>query len=223
MYEINMVKKVINKALNADPNFEDQISDIRKYVIHNVTMIQNGLSVLSTTGVKINSDLELFIFDVSRSNGWYNAHNSTNQKQETLFIKTIYKNLKVVSESFNLYKKSVFNFNDEVILKSHALINEFNSTKGFLGRISNEFVSILPRMLEDFFMILDEIRTVIVAMLIHKYLSGNYSTYEIGMIMKSNFENNGLVYEPSDKLLEFGFDGVFTLMNLIVQLDELKF
>lgn len=192
------------------------------YINPNIEMCQAGLYTAVTMGTEVRGTLLNFMLQVADSNGWYKANDFLDlKKEEQLFNDQIYKNLKKVSNDYNLYKENLLNFDKFIDDKASGVFELRNSSKNFIGLLKPQFIEGLPEKLADFYSFIDEIKIPIAALLVHRYLGAHLSSYEIERIMAMSFKKNGMVYEESDKILSLGITTMFEFQLIIADLQDL--
>jgi hypothetical protein len=223
MNQLKTINSIITKASLKDQQFNKWVQGMKGSVNKNIWFIQAGLNVITSMNDEINNDMERFIFEVSDSIGWYKSSDFFDLKNERdIFMNSIFNNIKKLSEDFQENKKFLYDFDNCVNKYSENIIKEYNSTKGLFGSINPVLIVRLPILLKDFYGIIENLRIAVTAMLVHKYIAGNYSTYETQRLMKWNFETHGLVYEEGDRVLTEGITDRMSLMMLIAQISDLK-
>lgn len=193
------------------------------YINPNIEMCQAGLHTVITKGTEVRGTLLNFMLQVADSNGWYKSKDFLDlNKEERLFNEQIYKNIKKVSNDYNLYKENLLNFNQFIDEKASGIIELRNRHKNFFGIFMGpKFVEELPEKLVEFYSFIDEVKIPIAALLVHRYLVGHLSRLEIKRVMTFSFKRNGLVYEESDHLLNLGITTMFEFQLIIADLQDL--
>jgi hypothetical protein len=204
MSNINKILSILNNVANSNAMARKWKEGFSQFTNPRIELSQAAIYISKSEDSYMDAELEVFMVQIAAENGWYEEGKMEKLDDEKkLLQKTVHLYFDKITKQFNKTKNILYDLSIYSQKEITEAENYYISNKSFFGGLSDDKVLNFTDRISYIYRIIDVLKPIATALLIHNYLLKDYSgSYENRYnSLAKTLSDSGYTLRDEDRLL----------------------